>query len=162
MSQPATIDGLAFARNALEVRGRLGLASMPRLAQSGCSDAALCFVLNGEISQRGKPVLRLSVDGSARVVCQRCIERFELPLRFEVQLELATSEAEIVAADDEDDTDRILAGREMNLAALVEDEVLLALPMVPKHERCVAATVSDGNAKPSSFQGLAVLKKLSR
>ncbi|MFH1602351.1 MAG: YceD family protein [Pseudomonadota bacterium] len=162
MSQPATINGLAFARNALEVHGRLDLESMPRLAQSGCSGSAFRFVLNGEINQRGKPGLRLTLDGSVRMECQRCLESLELPLRLEVQLELASSEAEIMAADDEDDIDRILAGREMNVAALVEDEVLLALPMVPKHERCEAAAALEGSAKPSSFQGLAVLKKLSR
>jgi len=146
----------------MQVRGRLELESMPRLARSGCSGSAVGFVLNGEINQRGKPGLRLSVDGNVRLECQRCLESLELPLRFEVQLGLASSEAEIMAADDEDDVDRILTGREMNLAALVEDEVLLALPMVPKHERCEAATVLEGNAKPSVFQGLAVLKKLSR
>lgn len=159
MSQPAAIDGLAFARNASQVAGRFDLDSMPRLAQSGCSEAALGFVLKGETSQHGKPQLGLVVDGSVRLECQRCLERLELPLNFEVKLELATSEAEIAAGDEEDDIDRILAGREMNLAALVEEEVLLALPMVPRHERCEAAMVGAGNSKPSSFQGLAVLRR---
>jgi len=162
MSQLATIDGLAFARNAMEARGRLGLESMPRLAQSGCSASAFGFVLNGEINQRGKPGLRLAVDGTVRLECQRCLEGLDLPLRFEVQLELVSSEAEIMAADDEDDVDRILTGREMDVAALIEDEVLLALPMVPKHEHCKAAAALEGNARPSLFEGLAVLKKLSR
>src|SRR4030065_176389 len=69
------------------------------------------------------------------------------------------SEAEIVAADDE--IERAVAGRDMNVAVLVEDEVILALPMVPKHEQCRAAEGSDGGAKSSAFQALAALKKRS-
>jgi uncharacterized protein len=83
-----------------------------------------------------------------------------LPLRFEARLELAASEAELLAADD--DVDRMVAGREMNVAVLVEDEVILALPMVPKHAQCRAAAETKGGAKPSAFQALAALKKLNR
>ena len=157
MLQPAVIDGLAFARSAGVLKGRLGMDSLPRLAQSGCSGAALDFILSGEINERGKPGLRLAVTGSVRLECQRCLGEVEWPLRIETQLELAVAEAEILAADD--DIDRVVAGHDMKVAALVEDELILALPMVPKHERCQAAAGADGDSKPSAFQVLAALKK---
>ena len=157
MLQPAVIDGLAFARSAGVLKGRLGMDSLPRLAQSGCSGAALDFILSGEINERGKPGLRLAVTGSVRLECQRCLGEVEWPLRIETQLELAVAEAEMLAADD--DIDRVVAGHDMNVAVLVEDEVILALPMVPKHERCQAAAGADGDSKPSAFQALAALKK---
>lgn len=157
MLQPAVIDGLAFARSAGVLKGRLGMDSLPRLAQSGCSGAALDFILSGEINERGKPGLRLAVTGSVRLECQRCLGEVEWPLRIETQLELAVAEAEMLAADD--DIDRVVASHDMNVAALVEDEVILALPMVPKHERCQAAAGADGDSKPSAFQALAALKK---
>jgi len=160
MLQPAAIDGLAFARNAAVLKGRLGMESLPRLAQSGCSGSVLDFVLGGEINECGKPGLRLAVDGSARLQCQRCLGSMDFPLHLEAQLELASSEAEITAADD--DIERVVAGREMSVAALVEDEVLLALPMVPKHEHCSAAARLEANAKPSAFRALAALRKLNR
>ena len=159
MLQPAAIDGLAFARNATVLEGRLGVESLPRLAQSGCSDSVLDFVLTGEINERGKPGLKLAVDGSVRLECQRCLGSLDIPVHLEVQLEFAPSEAEITAADD--DIERVVAGREMSAAALVEDEVLLALPMVPKHEQCSAAAGAGANAKPSAFQALAALRKRS-
>jgi len=158
MLQPAAIDGLAFARSAGVLKGRLGMESLPRLAQSGCSGAVLDYVLSGEINERGKPGLRLAVDGSVHLECQRCLGDVELPLRLEAQLEFAASEADIMAADDEE---RVLAGRNMSVAALVEEEVILALPMVPKHEQCHAATGAEGGAEPSAFQALAALKKRS-
>jgi uncharacterized protein len=139
MLQPAAIDGLAFARNAAVLGGRLALESLPRLAQSGCSASVLDFVLSGEINERGKPGLRLKVDGNVRLQCQRCLGDLDLPLHLEAQLEFAASEAEITA--------------------LVEDEVLLALPMVPKHEHCSAAAESGADAGHRAFQALAALKK---
>jgi uncharacterized protein len=159
MLQPAAIDGLAFVRAAGVLKGRLGIESLPRLAQSGCSGSVLDFVLCGEINERGKPELRLAVDGSVRLQCQRCLGDMDFPLQLEAQLELAASEAEILAADD--DIERAVAGRDMDVAVLVEDEVILALPMVPKHEQCRAAERSDGGTKPSAFQALAALKKRS-
>lgn len=160
MLQPAAIDGLAFARTAAVLEGRLGVESLPRLAQSGCSGSVLDFVLTGEINERGKPGLRLVVDGSVRLECQRCLGSLDFPLHLEAQLELAPSEAEITAA--EDDIERVVAGHEMSVAALVEDEVLLALPMVPKHEQCRATAELGANAKPSAFEALAALRKLNR
>jgi len=160
MLQPAAIDGLAFARNAEVLKGRLGMESLPRLAQSGCSGSVLDFVLKGEINERGRPGLTLVVDGSVRLQCQRCLGNLDLPVRLEAQLELASSEAEITAADD--DIERVAAGREMSVAALVEDEVLLALPMVPKHEHCSLAAELGANAKPPAFQALAALRKSNR
>ncbi len=156
MLQPAAIDGLTFARNAAVLEGRLGLESLPRLAQSGCSGSIIDFVLNGEINERGRPSLRLLVDGSVRLECQRCLDSLDLPLHLEAHLQLASSEAELAAAGD--DVECVLAGREMSVVALVEDEVLLALPMVPKHERCSAAAELGGSAKEPAFQGLAALK----
>jgi uncharacterized protein len=160
MLQPAAIDGLAFARNAAVLDGRLGMESLPRLAESGCLGSVLDFVLTGEINERGKPGLKLAVDGSVQLQCQRCLGSLELPLHLEAQLELAASEAEIIAADD--DIERVVASREMSVAALVEDEVLLALPMVPKHEQCSAAAGLGASAEHSAFQALAALKKLNR
>ncbi len=159
MLQPAAIDGLAFARTAAVLKGRLGMESLPRLAQSGCSGSVLDFVLIGEINEGGKPGLKLAVDGSLRLQCQRCLGSLELPVHLEARLEFASSEAEIVAADD--DIERLVASREMSVAALVEDEVLLALPMVPKHEQCGAAAGMGANARPSAFQALAALRKRS-
>ncbi len=158
MLQAAAIDGLALARNAAVLEGRLGMESLPRLAQSGCTGSVLDFVLTGEINERGKPGLKLAVHGSVRLQCQRCLGSLDLPVHLGVQLEFASSEAAIMAADD--DIERIVAGREMSVAALVEDEVLLALPMVPRHEQCSAAAGVGANAKPSVFQALADLKKL--
>lgn len=139
------------------MRGRLDLESLPRLAQSGCSGSVVDFVLTGEINERGKPGLRLAVRASVRLECQRCLGNVDLALQLDSQLELAANEAEILAADDE--VERVVAGHEMRVADLVEEELILALPMAPRHEQCLAAIEAEGGGKPSAFEALGALRK---
>jgi uncharacterized protein len=135
MSQAEVIDGLQFARGALERRGVVGKERLPRLAQQQCSTEGLEYDLRGGRAGNGKPCLRLSVKGSVEVLCQRCLDPIQVPIAIDAELQLAESPREISEADDE--IDRVLASRNMSVGWLVEDEVILALPMVPRHEECV-------------------------
>jgi uncharacterized protein len=157
MSQAGVIDSLQFARERGERRGSLDLGALPRLAQSGCAAAALKFALQGGQSREGRPSLHLEVRGQLVLKCQRCLDPLTFPLEVAVDLELAQSRAEIDAA--EDDTDRVLASKDMDVAALVEDEAILALPMIPAHEHCVEIGKTRETQKASPFAVLAALKK---
>lgn len=156
MSQAGVIDGLQFARGGLEQRGSLGMEHMPRLAQMHCPATRLAYVLRGGVAGDGKPFLRISVSGELRLTCQRCLEPLAFPVASEVELQLTESAREIETA--EDDVDRVLAAKTMDVARLVEDEVILALPMVPRHERCVSAGAAATD-KVSPFSALAALKR---
>jgi uncharacterized protein len=156
MSQAGLIDGLQFARGALEQRGVLGMEQLPRLAQLRCSTDRLEYVLRGGISGYGKLCLRISVKGEMQLVCQRCLGLLPAPLAIDVELQLAESLREIAEADD--DVDRVLASRTMDVGELVEDEVILALPPVPKHDICIPATVAN-QAGHSPFDVLAALRR---
>ena len=135
MSQAEVIDGLQFARAALERRGRVGMERLPRLAQLRCSTEGLEYRLRGGRAGNGKPCLRLSVVGSLGLVCQRCLDPIQVPIVIDAELQLAENAREISEADDE--IDRVMVSRHMDVAGLVEDEVILALPMAPRHEECV-------------------------
>ena len=91
------------------------------------------------------------------LACQRCLDPVEFPVELGVELELAGSEREIVAADD--DVDRVLATNAMDVAALVEDEVLLVLPMAPVHERCEPDAERHVADRAAPFAALAGLRK---
>ena len=134
MSQAEVIDGLQFARAGLERRGVVGMKQLPRLAELQCSTEGLEYHLRGGRASNGKPCLWLSVRGSVELVCQRCLGPFQVPIAIDAELELAESEREISQADDE--IDRVLASRRMEVGWLIEDEVILELPMAPRHETC--------------------------
>ena len=67
------------------------------------------------------------------------------------------SEAEALDTDSEDDV--LALGPSFDLIELIEDELLLAWPLVPRHEHC-AQPAHQGDAEPaqSPFAVLANLK----
>jgi uncharacterized protein len=156
MSQAGTIDGLKFALERSRISGRLSLAALPRMADSGCTSADVAFTVSGGANAAGRPSLRLTAEGAAAMTCQRCLLALAVPIAVDAELELAESREAAEAADDE--VDRVVASRSMDVAALVEDELLLALPMVAAHEDCGLPQKDDG-PRPSPFAALAGLRK---
>ena len=151
------IDGYVFAQTGESITGRLALAELPRLADSGCRSAEVSFSIVGGMNARGKPSLIVRASGQVQMTCQRCLEPVAEPIDVDSELELSADEVEIATA--EDDVDRVLASEAMNVARLVEDEILLALPMVPKHESCGVHSGDRPGGQRSPFAGLAALKK---
>ena len=117
------------------------LHNLTRLAELGCEAAAVEYSVSGGKNGAGRPTLTIKVDGSLRLICQRCTGPLEYPLALMSQLEFAATEAEILDATDE--MDRVLAGQAMDIASLVEDEIILALPIAPSHENCALPAIES-------------------
>ena len=157
MSRAGTIDGLQFARDREVVTGTLALTDLPRLAELGCDAAAVQYAVRGGDNAEGRPCLAVEATGTLSLRCQRCLEPLDFALDVATELELSTSEREIASA--EDGVDRVFATRSMGVAALVEDEVILSLPMAPMHERCEVSPAGVDRAGSSPFAALAGLRK---
>jgi uncharacterized protein len=157
MSRAGTIDGPQFARDRGVVSGTLEIGALPRLAASGCEAATLRYRVSGGANAQDRPCLEVEASGPVTLVCQRCLGTLEFAVDVRVELELAESEREIAAADD--DVDRVLAARSMDVAALVEDEVLLALPMAPMHDRCAPGAGAGETQRAGPFAALAGLRR---
>jgi len=156
MSHRPVIDGLDFARTGSKLRGAWPVAEFSRVRDSLRTDeGSIQYELVGVPEERGCPALRLKVGGSLQLVCQRCLGALEFPLRVEVSLLLAKSQAEVDAEPlAADGPERIVAGREMQVRELVEDEVLLAIPLAPRHERCAADKAQGAGTGNSPFAAL--------
>jgi len=157
--QPAhqpVIDGFEFASAGAKQQGVWPLSDFPRLRDVLASDAGeVAYEISGVRDERGRPSLRLKVSGTLALRCQRCLE----PMAFEVQtdetLVLAATLAEIHAEPARADApDRVVAGKEMALRGLIEDELILAVPYAPRHESCTAGAAKDPADKVSPFAGL--------
>lgn len=158
MSQGGIIDGPEFARAGATLAGILEIPALPRLAELGCSVAQIHYVIRGGATARGRPALNVDATGTVAIACQRCLEPVTVPVAVHSELELASSQEAVDRA--EDDIDRVVASRSMPVAALVEDEVILAMPMVPKHAQCPARAedVKPGGERASPFASLAALR----
>jgi uncharacterized protein len=160
--QPAhqpVIDGFEFASAGATQQGTWPLGSFPRLRDLLASDAGeVAYEVGGTRDARGRPALRLRVRGTLQLRCQRCLEAMPYAVETDETLVLAATLAEIHAEPaDASAPDRVVAGREMALLELVEDELILALPYAPRHDSCRAAGAGQDEAdgdKPSPFAGL--------
>lgn len=77
--------------------------------------------------------MRVAVSGEAVLTCQRCLGDMPYTVSVERTLYLARNEDELERLDALPDSDAIQAGETLGLVALVEDEVLLSLPLAPMH-----------------------------
>ena len=85
------------------------------------------------MDQRGSLSLHVSISGEAGLTCQRCLGSMPYTVEVERTLYLARNEAELERLDALPDSDAIQAGETLSLVELVEDEVLLSLPLAPMH-----------------------------
>lgn len=156
MSHQPLIDGFEFATAGARQEGRWPLRELPRLRDMLASDGGeIAYVLEGARDPRGRPSLRLSLEGLLLLRCQRCLEPMPFAVRIDELLVLAATQAEIDAEPpDVHAPDRVLAGKEMRLGELVEDQLILELPYAPRHEGCAAAPGVDADEKVSPFAGL--------
>jgi uncharacterized protein len=160
MSHQPTIDGFEFASAGATQEGTWPLRDFPRLRDMLASDAGeVAYEIRGVQDERGRPSLRLKVRGTLSLRCQRCLETMAFAVDTDETLVLAATLAEIHAEPASTQSpDRVVAGKEMALRELIEDELILAVPYAPRHEDCepAAAGAEDENrtSKVSPFAGL--------
>ncbi|MEO8204340.1 MAG: YceD family protein [Betaproteobacteria bacterium] len=156
MGRFSQIDGFRFSAVAGRLEGRSPAADLGRLQDLlGPGSNEIEYEIAGSRDDMGRPALRLRVTGDLQLTCQRCLKPLAFALRLDELLVLAKSEAEIEAEPvDPESPDRVVAGKEMDVGTLLEDEILLAIPFAPRHEECSRRDADRGEAKPSPFAEL--------
>jgi len=131
-SQPLDVDRLA--RGETEIDFDVPLAELPRLKSriAGIGGSVQGAVRFGR--QSGFAVAELSLAGKATLQCQRCMQAMELPIESTTHLALILVEADAAKVPEELEPVLAREGR-MSAGELVEEELLLALPIVPLHEK---------------------------
>ena len=154
--QQPVIDGFEFASAGASIQGVFPLGDFPRLSDVLAAHAGeVAWELEGVRDALGRPSLRVRVRGTLQLRCQRCLEAMPFQVQTDEILVLAGTLDEIHAEPaDAHGADRVVAGKEMPVRELIEDEIILALPYAPRHESCSARPSPDVEAKPSPFAGL--------
>ncbi len=157
MSEQAVSDPYQFARGRSSLEGDLTLASLNRVRDSlALTDGELHYRLSGFLDEQGQPGLRCEVQACLQLICQRCLEPLAFTLNIDSRL-LFESQAANDFDGDCDTPDRIKVYPDMPVALIVEEEVLLALPMAPRHtQACEAPPQAEQNVH--AFAALAQLK----
>jgi len=131
-SRPLEVGRLADS--GADVDFAVSLAELPglRSLQGGVSGS-----VSGRVHftrERGVAVAELRLRGEAMLECQRCLRPLELPLDVSVRVALADTEAELERMPP--DLEPMLApGGRLSVGQLLTEELLLTLPIVPRHAR---------------------------
>jgi len=161
MSARTVIDSLEFARSGQQLQGAVAVAELARLTDSLFNTGGeLKFLVRGGYDTRQRPRLQLTVEGLINLKCQRCLGSLAYPVAVESSLLVLTGGAGGETAE-LDELDGIPADQHTDVWALVEDEVLLAIPLAPRHpdEQCNAAVKTSQDRAASPFSVLAKLKQ---
>lgn len=161
MSKPLIIDSAEFARERQSLTGEIELRDLSRVLDSLQSqDGTIRYELHGRVDRLERPVLQLKVSGTVVLLCQRCMLPFDFAIDSDSILTLFGNEADIdAAAEQDDELDGIVARHDQAVVDLIEDEILLALPLAPKHDVCASEGKTDAAAgKPNPFAVLQQLK----
>ena len=161
--QRIVIDSLAFAQAGGLLQGKLPVKGFMRVLDLLTDSAGdLAYRLQGRMGPSRRQLI-LEVDGALRVCCQRCLEVIDYPVRIRSLLELVGNEEELTQEEIEDDSkDFLTARKELDVAELIEDEIILDLPAAPRHESCVLPDTGAQAKKESPFSALQGLKDKSR
>lgn len=115
--------------------------------------------------------LHLSARVSLPMICQRCLGPADIEVAVARDFRFVDTEAQAEAEDEEAEEDVLVLTREFNLQELIEDELLMELPVVPRHDVCpveVKLAAQDAEfeaaseAKPNPFAALAGLKSAKK
>jgi uncharacterized protein len=147
------------------VEGRLPLSALTRLAGSLLdTKGEVRFALEFDRDSLQVPYVELRIDTELPLLCQRSMDRFLLPVRIVQRLGLIRDEADEAALPEGYEPLLVPDDGELRTAELVEDELILAVPVVPVKpgseavERDWPATqVEQERANP--FAALSALKK---
>jgi uncharacterized protein len=171
---PQHLDVVSFARDGIRLKGEGVLADWPRLIEEQL-DADLpagpvVWSLQGRLlsSSGGSDLIGMDLKASVALPmqCQRCLMPVLETVEAERSFRFVTDEATAAALDDEVEEDILVINRDFDALALVEDELILSLPLVPLHKTCPEAmtmSVADPEfeaaaERPNPFGVLAGLK----
>ena len=164
---PVTIEPFRLAAKGSTLAGTLETAAMPRLREAvhGCAERVTLELAFGR-DEQGVACVRGLVTGRVELICQRCLEPMEYTIEAEVCLGAVRGESAMQALPGEYEPLLVDEEGRYPLSTLVEDELLLALPIAAMHGHACVEPVPAGPPEAchpapgeNPFAGLARLKR---
>lgn len=174
---PRKIDIKTFSATRAQREGETPLDALPRLRDStfplpGDSPvAAVRWSAEGEqrtpTGGEPQPWLHVSARAEVTLECQRCLQPYTQALALDRWFRFVRNEEEAAALDEEIDEDVLVLAKQFDLESLIEDELILSLPLVPRHDECPEPLLiqedpevaADDVETPHPFAALAALRK---
>jgi uncharacterized protein len=179
--KPERLEIQAFASAGATLEGSTPIAKLERLSASAHGaaegeapppDGEVRWTARGEVRERlGAPAqvwLHVRAEADLPMTCQRCLKPVVEPLDVDRWFRFVASEEEAANEDTDAEEDLLVLQRQFKLLELIEDELLLALPVIARHDTCPDPLPqpapgpddeADAPAAPNPFAVLEALKK---
>ncbi len=165
---PKDIDPFRLANNGLLLEGQLKLTSMPRISEAIVDNSAHVDVrLQFDIDEMGTPFMVGHIKTELPLVCERCMQTMNYVVDTDLSVGLIRHEGQAEQLAERYEPWVVDGDAPVELSSIVEDELLLAIPIVPKHEHaCLpqdlwqsGEDIGEEEKPESPFAVLSALKK---
>jgi len=163
-SRNLLIDPARLSEKAIVLEETVPVAEFARLGESLANDAGeLHYRVSAGLDRQRRKVVSCIIEGFVFLTCQATLDTFHHPLSIEERLVLVDDAARLPPIEEESDAeDYLVADEPIDVRELVEDAVILALPMVPRKpglESVEAQGKAPSERSESPFAKLSGLKK---
>ena len=104
------------------------------------------------------PWLHLQAQTTVPLVCQRCLAPVEVGLKVDRWFRFAADEATAAAEDEDSDEDVLVSSRDFDLQALIEDELLMEIPVTVQLSAADPDFEAAEASRPNPFSVLGALR----
>src|ERR1700682_4059329 len=134
MTEELLIHPERIAEKPLVFSGSAILDDLPRLEESLANgDCELNYRVTAQLDRERRKVVSCIIEGFVFLTCQSTLEAFRHAISIDDRLVLVDDESALPPIEEESDAeDYLVADAPLDVLDLVEDAVLLALPMVPR------------------------------
>ena len=125
-------------------------------------DGELRYRISASLDPQRRKVVSCIIEGFVFLTCQVTLEAFRHEISVQDRLVLVARESELPAVEEEsDEEDHVVADEPLDIRDLVEEAVLLALPMMPRKPGLEGAAPSEDRpaGRESPFAALASLRR---
>ncbi len=153
------VNTLEFAQKKQLIQGELLVSELPRLQTvvlPPLTDCRLQYTLTSGKGALNLPGIHLHIEAELQVACQRCLSAMSLALHLD--FDYVVSKEPLGELDELDDADWLEAAQQFDVTTLIEDEVLLALPIAPTHDYACGQQSMQSGEKLNPFAVLETLK----
>lgn len=145
------INNQQFAFDESTISGNLNIKNCARVLELYEKiDGEIKYTVIGGRDDSNRLILKLSIYGIINTLCQNCLENISLNIEHYSTPVIFTDESAMDTAlfDDNEVDDAILADSEFNILEFLEDELILIIPIAPRHVDCVTRVVENNTTNP--------------
>ena len=164
---PKKIDPRKLADRGVRIEGEAEISSFPNLVTMLTdSQSTISVDLQFDLDELRIRTIKGNAAGTVNMTCQRCLEPVDILVEANFNLAIAPTEEHAKKLPKYYDP-MIVGEEDLELFAMVEEELILSLPIVPYHDDCSVQTSFGDEAssdketdfdKPNPFSVLASLK----